>query len=58
MRKETIQLPAQADILSEGHEQSQAAGARDLGASKRADLEISDVLTYLQDTFLEVHPPG
>jgi len=41
--KTKIELPAQADIFSEGHEQSQAAGGRGFGAMKRTDFEILDV---------------
>jgi len=45
-------LLAHADVFSEGHEQSQAAGGSSLGAMKRTEFEILDVLTHHELTSL------
>jgi hypothetical protein len=50
MGKTKVELLAQADIFSEGHEQGQAAGSGDFGAMKGTEYEILNVLMYHEDT--------
>jgi hypothetical protein len=51
MGKTKVELLAQADIFSEGHEQSQAAGSGDFGTMKGTEFEILNVLMYHEDTW-------
>jgi hypothetical protein len=58
MRKQSVKLLAQTEILSKGQEQGHPGGGGDLSLSKDAEFEISEALGYHQSTFLESHLAG